>query len=122
MTKYELESELKDDIIKAANDRRDVRLFKNDVGQCRESNIGLRYGLFKGSSDLIGWQAITITEDMVGKKVAVFAAVELKIKDRIASDVQKTFIRNVRKFGGIGCVARDVNDIQKIFGKEEGNL
>jgi len=118
-TKYDLEAELKNDIMKAANDRRDVRLFKNDVGQCNEYNIGLRYGLRKGSSDLIGWKSVKITADMVGRKVAVFTAVELKIKKRVASDVQKTFIENVRRFGGIACVARDVNDILKIFGEEE---
>lgn len=113
------ERKLQNDVINATNRRKDVRLFKNDVGQCRESNIGLRYGLIPGSSDLIGWTKKIVTQDMVGKPVAIFTAVELKVKKRKPTIKQIIFIENVRKFGGIAVVVRDIKDLPKVFGEED---
>jgi hypothetical protein len=36
------------------------------------------YGLPNGSADLVGWTSVTITPEMVGQTVAVFASVEVK--------------------------------------------
>ena len=61
----------------------------------------LHAGLCTGSSDLIGWTTIEITEDMVGRKVAVFTGAEVKIgKDR-ESKQQESFRRTVIDHGGI---------------------
>ena len=86
-------------------------LFKNEVGaawrgkmskaesrlpnrlvltECRQ----IKYGLCNGSSDLIGWTPITITPDMIGKKIAVFTAIEVKKKtnaDHTARQTVKSF-------------------------------
>lgn len=67
-------------------------------------------GLCKGSSDLIGWQSVTVTQDMVGKPVAIFLAVEVKgPKTRVHPD-QENFILRVRAAGGLAGVARSVSD------------
>lgn len=36
------------------------------------------YGLPSGSADLVGWSRVTITPEMVGQTLAVFASVEVK--------------------------------------------
>ena len=67
------------------------RLFRNNTGRGwvgktnhKNGNVfienarPLNAGLTKGSSDLIGWTSIEITPDMVGKKVAIFTAIEAK--------------------------------------------
>lgn len=66
----------------------------------------LRAGLCKGSSDLIGWTPVVITPDMVGKKVAVFTAVEVKKPNGRATQSQINFINNVKSDGGISGIAR----------------
>ena len=41
----------------------------------------VKYGLYKGSSDLIGWKSIEITPEMIGQRFAVFVSVEVKKSD-----------------------------------------
>lgn len=64
-----------------------------------------------GSSDLIGWRSVIITPDMVGKKVAVFVACEVKTEKGRLSETQEKFINNVRAAGGIGLVQRGNQEI-----------
>jgi hypothetical protein len=40
--------------------------------------VTLISGLVKATADLIGWRSITITPDMVGTTVAIFASIEVK--------------------------------------------
>ena len=63
-------------------------------------------GLCVGSSDLIGFKAVTITPEMVGRKIAVFTAIEVKSKTGRLTEEQKTFLAAVNNAGGIGIVAR----------------
>lgn len=96
-------------------------LFCNNVGMYRDErgNV-IRFGLCKGSSDLIGWTPITITEDMVGSKVAVFTAVEVKLNKcgkYKATESQKLFISAVLKNGGYAGVADCNEDFEKIVNK-----
>ena len=70
----------------------------------------VKFGLCIGSSDLIGWTEITITPDMVGKKIAVFTAVEVKTERGKISKEQINFIKQVRKAGGYANVSRMVDD------------
>lgn len=83
------------------------KIFRNNVGML-EDKYGnkIRYGLCNGSSDLIGWTPITISEDMVGSQVAVFTAIEVKRgrKDK-AKPHQLKFIEAVNRDGGIAGVA-----------------
>lgn len=94
-------------------------MFKNNVGMYRDErgNV-IRYGLCKGSSDLIGWTPITITPEMVGKKIAVFTAVEVK-KNKFgkyrATEDQKRFISAVQANGGMAGVADCKIDLERII-------
>ena len=70
----------------------------------------LHAGLCKGSSDLIGWTPVEITESMVGKKLAVFTALEVKSPRGRTSEEQERFINEVTRAGGIGRVVRKPED------------
>lgn len=92
-------------------------LFKNNVGMYRDErgNV-IRFGLCKGSSDLIGWTPITITPEMVGKRFAVFTAVEVKKNKHgsyRATDDQLRFISAVNRNGGLGLVADCNEDLDR---------
>jgi hypothetical protein len=72
-------------------------------------------GLFKGSSDLIGWKTITIEPEMVGKQIAVFSSIEVKKHNGKATKEQVLWIQNIRNAGGIGGVARSEDDADLIL-------
>lgn len=76
----------------------------------------LRAGLREGSSDLIGWRTVTITPDMVGQRVAVFAAVEVKSETGRPTREQVQFLDVVRDAGGFAGIARSVADAREILG------
>ena len=87
------------------------RLFRNNVGSAiaidrNGQKRRIRFGLCKGSSDLIGWTTTEITKEMVGQKIAVFTAVEVKGEKTVVKDDQKNFNNAVRKAGGIAGIAR----------------
>jgi|TARA_Y100000310_G_scaffold92194_1_gene89795 hypothetical protein len=71
-----------------------------------EDAMPIQMGLTKGGSDLIGWTPVEITPEMVGRKVAVFTAIECKReKGGRLSTEQGRFLRRVRDDGGIAGVA-----------------
>lgn len=118
-----LESNITKQILLAVS-KSGARLFRNNVamawvGQQLHSAPGtvtlrdarpLHAGLCPGSSDLIGWTVREITPDMVGKKVAVFTAIEVKAERGRASAEQVNFIEQVRLNGGIAGIARSHED------------
>lgn len=69
-------------------------------------------GLCVGSSDLIGLKSITVTPEMIGKKVAVFVAVEAKTKTGRPSTEQVNFINMVNTLGGIGFIAKSDSEAE----------
>lgn len=75
----------------------------------------LHSGLCDGSSDLIGWTTVEITPDMVGKKLAVFTAIECKSNTGRASAAQNNFIRQVKLAGGISGVAKSTEDAHALL-------
>lgn len=95
---------------------RGVRLFRNNVGALTDSRGRVvRYGLCVGSSDLIGWQSLVITPEMVGQWFARFVAVEGKKLPRVATPEQTAFIAAVRAAGGLGTVAYAVDDLARML-------
>lgn len=89
-----------------------VRVFRNNVGALKDQEGRLvRYGVANpGGSDLIGWRSVTVTPEMVGRKVAVFLAIEVKAERGRATDAQVNFINRVKADGGLAGVARSVDD------------
>ena len=93
-----------------------VTLFNNPVGHATyDGKRSMPYGLSVGASDLIGWQSIRVTEDMVGKVVARFVAIETKSEKGRATDAQSNFIEQVLDAGGAAGVARSVKDLEVIL-------
>jgi hypothetical protein len=115
--------------------RGDTRLFRQNVGQgwtgdaqriTRHTSVTvmpgdvvirgarpLHAGLCTGSSDLIGWRSIEVTADMVGRRLAVFSAVEVKSATGRPTEQQRAFLGAVQDAGGVACVARSVEDAQR---------
>jgi VRR-NUC domain len=65
-----------------------------------------KFGLPKGTSDLIGWIPIKITPEMVGRTVAVFTGTEVKSQIGQMTPEQANFIDQLERAGGIGILAR----------------
>jgi hypothetical protein len=86
------------------------RIFRNNVGALKDKSGRLvRYGLQKGSSDLIGWT----TKEINGQRIAVFTAIEVKDKGRPTPE-QLNFIAQVKAAGGIAGIARSPEDALEI--------
>lgn len=86
-----------------------ARLFRNNVGALKSPDGRIvRFGVGgNGGSDLIGWRCATVTPEMVGKKIAIFFAVEAKTGSTRVTENQQAFIDAVNKAGGIGLIVRD---------------
>lgn len=96
-----------------------VRLFRNNVGATRDGKGRLiRYGLAKGSADLIGWITRKITQDDVGKSIAQFVSIEVKSSTGKPRPDQIAWQDIVNKAGGCAGIARSVEDAQKIISPE----
>lgn len=102
-------------------------LFRNNVGtawigdtsKLKDGSVLIRNprvfhaGLCEGSSDLIGWRSLTITPDMVGQTVAVFAALEVKSKTGRATAGQKNFCARVKEAGGFAGIVKSPDEAKK---------
>ncbi len=92
-----------------------ARLFRNNVGAADFDDRRIFYGLGKGTSDLIGWHEVIVGPELLGEKLAVFAAVEVKTKNCRATPAQEEFLALVEKAGGVAKIFREGEDIQKFF-------
>lgn len=69
--------------------------------------------LMPGSPDWIGWESVTVTPDMVGRKVAVFVGLESKrAKGGVVSEEQEAFLLRLKDDGGISGVVRNAEDAE----------
>ena len=107
----------------------DTRLFRSNTGTGWVgkliSRVGrtitlqdyrpLHAGLCRGSSDTIGWHTVTITPEMVGRKLAVFTAIEFKAARGRPTAEQAHFGEQVQAAGGIFGVAWSVGDAQAVL-------
>ena len=64
---------------------------------------------------MCGWSPITITPEMVGKKIPVFCSIELKTKNVTTTKEQKKAIAGVKRAGGIAGIVRQVEDFWQIL-------
>lgn len=76
----------------------------------------LHAGLCEGSADLIGWRIMTVTPEMVGQRLALFAAVEVKTGRQQPTDPQRRFLDAVDGSGGVAGVARSSDDVLVLLG------
>ncbi len=128
-----MESEITKEILLAAS-KLGWRLFRNNTGMgwtglykrlpmpysaiVNPSDVLIRNarplhaGLCKGSSDLIGWKPVVITQEMVGKTVAVFTGIEVKNGNTPTTLDQKRFIENIELAGGHGRIVNSVGEIR----------
>ena len=90
------------------------RVFRNNVGMVKVDDRVVKYGLCKGSSDLIGWT------DVDG--VAVFTAVEVKTPKGRPTKEQENFIEAVRKSGGIAGIARSDSEAVELIETESERI
>lgn len=92
------------------------KIFRNNCGKLQDKHgRWVSFGVASpGGSDLIGWTPTTVTADMVGSKIAIFTAIEVKTTTGRISPQQLNFIDRVRLDGGIAGVARTVSEAIKI--------
>lgn len=105
--------------IRLACSRNQTRLFRNNVGRLPDPRTGrwVEFGVGgKGAGDLIGWRTITITPEMVGQQVAVFASIEVKSPTGRLRPEQRQWMEAVQAAGGIAGVARSVEDAEALLG------
>ena len=102
--------------IRIACSNGDTRLFRNNTGTLKDANgRPVQFGLCKGSADLIGWKRVTITPEMVGTQVAVFASIEVKTATGRLRPEQQQWMDAVQAAGGIAGVARSVSDAETLL-------
>lgn len=76
----------------------------------------VRAGLLAdGSSDLIGFKRVLVTQAMIGQQIAVLVCIEVKTDKGRASEAQKDFIAFVKESGGYAGIARSPEDAKKII-------
>lgn len=105
------EKPIQSQIMLALGARPDTRVFRNSVGYAILPNgTPITFGLCPGSADLIGWHTVTVTPDMVGRRLAVFLSVEVKGTKGRPSLAQLNWQRVVDEAGGIAVIARSVDE------------
>ena len=123
------ESSIQQDIQIEAS-KQDHWLMRNNNGAMKDhTSRVVRYGLGNvskklskeiKSSDLIGGTTVIITPDMVGKKILVFTAIEVKKSDWIYKGderelAQKKFIDITINRGGIAGFCKSIDQYNKLI-------
>lgn len=88
-------------------------VFRNETGFCQCNSV--RYGLCKGSSDIIGWKPVEITEEMIGTTAAIFTALEVKTQKGRPTKEQINFIQAVTRDGGYAGIVRSTYDVESVI-------
>jgi hypothetical protein len=102
--------------IRLACGRGAVRLWRNNTGALvDQQGRFVRFGLCKGSSDLIGLRTVVVTPEMVGQRIAQFVALEIKAPQGVVSPEQQAFLRLVQELGGVASVCRSIEQAQAVL-------
>lgn len=125
------ETAVQQDIRLAAGATQGVTLWRNNTGAATDkTGRTVRFGLGNDSAkinqhmksaDLIGFQSVVITPDMVGQRVAVFTACEVKKPHWVYTDAderakaQLRFLHHVMEHGGRAGFARSVEEFRNIL-------
>jgi hypothetical protein len=93
-----------------------VRLWRNNTGALiDQQGRFVRFGLCKGSSDLIGLRSLEITPELVGQRLAQFVALEVKTAQGVLSPKQRAFLRVVQQLGGVAAACRSVEEAEQLL-------
>ena len=108
------ETHLQQEIRLSVGTRPDLRLYRNNCGSLPDPRTGrlVTFGLARGSADLIGWRTITVTQAMVGTRLAVFTSIEVKTPTGRVKPEQQAWLEAVQGAGGIAVIARSVPDAE----------
>ncbi len=102
--------------IRLACGRGPVRLWRNNTGALvDQQGRFVRFGLCKGSSDLIGLRSVVVTPEMVGQRIAQFVALEIKAPQGVTSPEQQAFLRLVQELGGVASVCRSIEQAHAVL-------
>lgn len=108
----------------------DVRIFRANVGQgwAGEAVIKLpggdiritrprplNTGLPEGWPDLFGFRLLTVTPEMAGRALPVFAAIEVKGPRGALRDAQRRVLEELARCGCLAGVARSPEEAAKIL-------
>jgi hypothetical protein len=105
------ETLIQNDIKFSIGRRSDTTCWRNNTGELKDSSgRRVKFGLCEGSSDLVLLVTIKVTPEMVGKDIGVFGALEVKTPTGKPTAEQLNFIRHVNDRGGIGFIARSVDE------------
>ncbi len=109
------ESKVNDAVKEWARYRQGV-LYRNRRGMVElRSGAKMPIGLGpNGYGDNVGYLTVTITPEMVGRRVAVFTMIESKVRGG-ADDHQLKHIEEVRDAGGIAGCATSAEDCEQIL-------
>lgn len=69
----------------------------------------------EGMHDLVGWQSVEVTPEMVGMRLAVFASLEVKGARGRPRKMQLVFRDNVLKAGGLSGIVYSVEEAEKVL-------
>lgn len=109
------ESSIQSEIIAACN-KSETRAWRNNIAKLQVRGRWVNFGIpGAGGSDLIGLHTMTIEPHHVGKKVAVFLAIECKSATGKATPEQQNFIKFITERGGIAGIARSATEAIKII-------
>jgi hypothetical protein len=108
-----------------------MHLFRNNVGVLKDPNgRPVRFGIANDSAainkicksgDLVGWQSVTVTPEMVGQTLAVFVSVETKDEsfneprgkaEAERYEAQKNWAALVNKAGGRAYIVTDARQLK----------
>lgn len=89
--------------------------WQGDVQKLDDGNILIRNPRpfragIKGMPDTIGFITLTVTPEMVGRKFAIFTALEMKHGKTKTTPEQINFLSMVEEKGGISAIVRDEQD------------
>ncbi len=101
-----------------------VRMSRNNIGLAHyPDSAPVKYGVFGdvGGSDRIGWTTRVITPDMVGQRVAIFTAIEVKKPGKIPNTAhvktQRHFCDVVIAAGGIAGIVQSADEALALVGQ-----
>jgi hypothetical protein len=135
-----IENHIQAEIFRDVGGRKDVRIFRNNVGTAWQANTRIRitpqimmttklypgdlilrgarpvhFGLLKGSGDLIGIQKKKITKDMVGQTIGRFISLEVKTRTGPVKEKQGFWKDIINRFGGRAGIVRSVEDARELL-------